>query len=64
MIESKESVEITDLGKSKKRVGIHTDITFEITAGGDAHDNKTSREHDVDEKGFYLIIVTIYCYFF
>ncbi|XP_013104929.2 uncharacterized protein LOC106085288 [Stomoxys calcitrans] len=48
--ESKESVEITDLGKNKKRVGIHTDITFEITAGGDAHDNKTSREHDVDEK--------------
>ncbi|XP_005187413.1 uncharacterized protein LOC101897765 isoform X1 [Musca domestica] len=48
--ESKESVEITDLGKNKKRVGIHTDITFEITAGGDPHDNKTSREHDVDEK--------------
>ncbi|XP_075151486.1 uncharacterized protein LOC142225585 [Haematobia irritans] len=48
--ESKESVEITDLGKNKKRVGIHTDITFEITAGGDTHDNKTSRERDVDEK--------------
>ncbi|TMW47309.1 hypothetical protein DOY81_007609, partial [Sarcophaga bullata] len=49
--ESKESVEITDLGKNKKRVGIHTDITFEITAeGGDDHTNKTSREQDVDKE--------------
>ncbi|KAL5280019.1 hypothetical protein ACFFRR_004184 [Megaselia abdita] len=31
--ESKESVEHTD-GKGKKRVGIHTDITFEITGAG------------------------------
>ncbi|XP_037809485.1 uncharacterized protein LOC119602184 [Lucilia sericata] len=48
--ESKESVEITDLGKNKKRVGIHTDITFEITAEGDEHTNKTSREQDVDKE--------------
>uniref|UniRef100_A0A1A9WHH8 Uncharacterized protein n=1 Tax=Glossina brevipalpis TaxID=37001 RepID=A0A1A9WHH8_9MUSC len=46
--ESKESVEITDLSKHKKRVGIHTDITFEITAGDD--DNKTSSEQDIDKE--------------
>lgn len=54
------------MGKNKKRVGIHTDITFEITAGGDPHDNKTSREHDVDEKGksisvfFYILQILIF----
>ena len=55
--ESKESVEITDLGKNKKRVGIHTDITFEITAeGGDDHTNKTSREQDVDKGDLKVFI--------
>uniref|UniRef100_A0A1A9UEW4 Uncharacterized protein n=1 Tax=Glossina austeni TaxID=7395 RepID=A0A1A9UEW4_GLOAU len=48
--ESKESVEITDLSKHKKRVGIHTDITFEITAGDDDNDNKTSLEQDIDKE--------------
>lgn len=51
--ESKESVEITDLSKHKKRVGIHTDITFEITAGDDGNDNKTSLEQDID-RGIYI----------
>ncbi|XP_034473327.1 uncharacterized protein LOC117780780 isoform X2 [Drosophila innubila] len=46
--ESKESVEITDLGKHKKRVGIHTDITFEITAEGEA--NETSSAQQQGEK--------------
>lgn len=36
LTESKESVEITESGgKHKKRVGIHTDITFEITGDVD-----------------------------
>lgn len=47
--ESKESVEITDLGKHKKRVGIHTDITFEITAEGEG--NETSSAQQQGEKG-------------
>lgn len=47
--ESKESVEITDLGKHKKRVGVHTDITFEITAEGEG--NETSSAQQQGEKG-------------
>ncbi|KAH8274053.1 hypothetical protein KR044_009417, partial [Drosophila immigrans] len=48
--ESKESVEITDLGKHKKRVGIHTDITFEITAEGEANETSSAQQRE-GEKG-------------
>ncbi|XP_017835205.2 LOW QUALITY PROTEIN: hyphally regulated cell wall protein 1 [Drosophila busckii] len=49
--ESKESVEITDLGKHKKRVGIHTDITFEITAeGGDANETSSSAQQQGEKE--------------
>lgn len=43
--ESKESVEITDLGKHKKRVGIHTDITFEITSEADGNETSSAQQH-------------------
>ncbi|XP_043644411.1 probable GH family 25 lysozyme 3 [Drosophila teissieri] len=43
--ESKESVEITDLGKHKKRVGIHTDITFEITSDSDGNETSSAQQH-------------------
>ncbi|XP_037710031.1 hyphally regulated cell wall protein 1 [Drosophila subpulchrella] len=42
--ESKESVEITDLGKHKKRVGIHTDITFEITSDSDGNETSSAQQ--------------------
>ncbi|KAH8281530.1 hypothetical protein KR054_001246 [Drosophila jambulina] len=42
--ESKESVEITDLGKHKKRVGIHTDITFEITSEADGNETSSAQQ--------------------
>ncbi|XP_016971064.1 keratin, type I cytoskeletal 9 [Drosophila rhopaloa] len=42
--ESKESVEITDLGKHKKRVGIHTDITFEITSDPDGNETSSAQQ--------------------
>ncbi|KAH8376606.1 hypothetical protein KR093_000254, partial [Drosophila rubida] len=48
--ESKESVEITDLGKHKKRVGIHTDITFEITAEADANETSSAQQRSDGEK--------------
>ncbi|XP_028900387.1 uncharacterized protein LOC105218763 [Zeugodacus cucurbitae] len=44
--ENTESVEITDVGKHKKRVGIHTDITFEISTDGDSDGNATSAAQD------------------
>ncbi|XP_022229922.2 hyphally-regulated protein [Drosophila obscura] len=47
--ESKESVEITDLGKHKKRVGIHTDITFEITSEGEANETSSAQNHGEKE---------------
>lgn len=47
--ESKESVEITDLGKHKKRVGIHTDITFEITAEGEGNETSSAQQHSEKE---------------
>lgn len=43
--ESKESTEHTD-GKGKKRVGIHTDITFEITGAGVAVTKNHTRNID------------------
>lgn len=42
-------MEITDLGKHKKRVGIHTDITFEITSDSDG--NETSSAQQQGDKG-------------
>ncbi|EDW27282.1 GL21204 [Drosophila persimilis] len=47
--ESKESVEITDLGKHKKRVGIHTDITFEITSEGEGNETSSAQSHGEKE---------------
>ncbi|XP_030377388.1 protein no-on-transient A [Scaptodrosophila lebanonensis] len=47
--ESKESVEITDLGKHKKRVGIHTDITFEITAEGEANETSSAQQGEKED---------------
>ncbi|XP_055920796.1 uncharacterized protein LOC129952303 [Eupeodes corollae] len=47
--ESKESVEITE-SKNKKRVGIHTDITFEITGDiEDSNSTSSSQRHDKEE---------------
>lgn len=40
------------MGKHKKRVGIHTDITFEISTDGDSDGNATSAAQDGD-KGDY-----------
>ncbi|XP_017471390.1 PREDICTED: uncharacterized protein LOC108362764 [Rhagoletis zephyria] len=48
--ENTESVEITDVGKHKKRVGIHTDITFEISTDGDSDGNGTSSAQDGDKE--------------
>ncbi|XP_039950652.1 uncharacterized protein LOC120768157 [Bactrocera tryoni] len=48
--ENTESVEITDVGKHKKRVGIHTDITFEISTDGDSDGNATSATQDGDKE--------------
>ncbi|XP_054742188.1 uncharacterized protein LOC129247201 [Anastrepha obliqua] len=48
--ENTESVEITDVGKHKKRVGIHTDITFEISTDGDSDANATSSAQDGDKE--------------
>ncbi|XP_034097876.1 uncharacterized protein LOC132798654 isoform X2 [Drosophila nasuta] len=48
--ESKESVEITDLGKHKKRVGIHTDITFEITAEGEGNETSSAQQRDGEKE--------------
>ncbi|XP_004521598.1 uncharacterized protein LOC101455840 isoform X1 [Ceratitis capitata] len=48
--ENTESVEITDVGKHKKRVGIHTDITFEISTDGESDANATSTAQDGDKE--------------
>ncbi|XP_034667903.1 protein argonaute 18 [Drosophila subobscura] len=47
--ESKESVEITDSGKHRKRVGIHTDITFEITSEGEGNETSSAQNHGEKE---------------
>ncbi|XP_067621950.1 uncharacterized protein [Eurosta solidaginis] len=48
--ENTESVEIADGGKHRKRVGIHTDITFEISTDGGSDANVTSSAQDDDKE--------------
>lgn len=48
-------MEITDIGKNKKRVGIHTDITFEITANGEDV-NATSSQQREDKGGIFFLV--------
>lgn len=62
ILESKESVEITEGGGGKhtKRVGIHTDITFEITADGNDGDGNGTNTAQRSEGGRFCFCRTIF----